>query len=137
MAKTRSITPLDIHIGNRLKQARSGAAGKLSGETVGAAINVQAQQYSRYETAQNRLSAANLYRLACYFEKPISWFFMEFDHDDDPILASINEPKGGYRVATEPEEIEAISNTWKNLSQQQRTAILRLLESMTGPQNKQ
>lgn len=45
--------------------------------TVAEAIGVTYQQYQKYETGRNRVTAARLFLIAKCFGKPIEWFFPE------------------------------------------------------------
>ena len=68
----RTIDNLDIRIGCVLKRVRK--SSKLSQTEVGYILNVSAQQVAKYETGKNKISASNLYRLACYYNKDMNYF---------------------------------------------------------------
>jgi transcriptional regulator with XRE-family HTH domain len=64
---------LDIRIGYNLKQARKSL--KLSQTKAAEILGVRKGQISKYENGLDRISASNLYRLAMYYNKGISYFF--------------------------------------------------------------
>lgn len=77
---------LDIRIGLHLKQARKRL--RISQTKAAEILGVRKGQISRYENGLDRISASNLYRLAMYYNKGISYFFriskqleMEWDNE--------------------------------------------------------
>jgi transcriptional regulator with XRE-family HTH domain len=64
---------LDIRIGLNLKRARKSL--KLSQTKAAEILGVCKGQISKYENGLDRISASNLYRLAMYYNKGISYFF--------------------------------------------------------------
>jgi transcriptional regulator with XRE-family HTH domain len=53
----------------------------LSSEEVAEKIGVAHQQLLKYENAQNRVSAARLYKLASVLAVPVHWFFSRLEDD--------------------------------------------------------
>ncbi len=92
MAKPKSrrgrgmgISPIDIHVGARLRQHRT-----LLGMTqtnLGDALGVSFQQMQKYERGTNRISASRLYDLARVLDVPIQHFF-----DDMPAAVAASSP---------------------------------------------
>ena len=68
---------INIQIGVRIKRRRKllGLAQKELGESVG----VRFQQIQKYETGENNVSAARLYRLAQALDVDIEYFFAGFE----------------------------------------------------------
>ena len=64
---------LDIRIGLHLKEARKRL--RLSQTKAAEILGVRKGQISKYENGLDRISASNLYRLAMYYNKGISYFF--------------------------------------------------------------
>lgn len=64
---------LDIRIGYNLKQARKRL--RISQTKAGEILGVRKGQISKYENGLDRVSANNLYRLACYYNKDMNYFF--------------------------------------------------------------
>ncbi len=75
------ITPVDIHIAQRLRQFRIASA--MTQEQLGDLIGVTFQQIQKYEKAQNRVSASKLFELSQLLNKPISAFFSGIKADRD------------------------------------------------------
>ncbi|ACE85814.1 helix-turn-helix domain-containing protein [Cellvibrio japonicus] len=124
MAKP-AVTDLDRQIGLRLKKLRQQA--DISAVALADAIGSTQQQISRYENGQNKLSAAQLYLLAQSLCVPISWFFL--DCDPDPVPRLVKQMPAHYLRNTLDEEINSLRNLWPKLTQNQRTAMLKLLDS--------
>lgn len=76
MQKTKGkATDLDAFIGPKIREAR-GIIG-ISQTEAGKILDVSFQQIQKIETGKNRISAANLARLAYAFDYPVVWFFPE------------------------------------------------------------
>ncbi|MDR6530287.1 transcriptional regulator with XRE-family HTH domain [Caulobacter rhizosphaerae] len=65
--------PVDVHVGGRLRLART--LKGCSQETLGQSIGVSAQQVQKYESGANRISASALFRLCGFLSRPIGWMF--------------------------------------------------------------
>jgi hypothetical protein len=72
-SKQTRIHPIDIHVGQRLRERRLQAA--LGLEALGARVGVSAQQIQKYEFGQDRISASRLYLLAGALQVPLKDFF--------------------------------------------------------------
>lgn len=71
---------VDIHVGQRLKQARR--MRRMSLAAVGKELELSFQQIQKYETGANRISASCLYELSQVLDVPVSYFFQGVDEDD-------------------------------------------------------
>jgi transcriptional regulator with XRE-family HTH domain len=71
--KRTKIHPIDIHVGQRLRELRLQAA--LGLEALGTLVGVSAQQIQKYELGQDRISASRLYLLAGALQVPLADFF--------------------------------------------------------------
>lgn len=84
--------PVDVHVGGRLRLARS--ARSCSQAAAGEAIGVSAQQIQKYESGTNRLSASALFRLCGFLGRPITWFYEDLAPTtgrDDGTLAALQD----------------------------------------------
>jgi len=83
--------PIDVHVGGRLKQARTMTG--MSQEELGLGIGVSFQAVQKYEHGENRLSASRLFRAAKLLGRPVSFFFEELDstapNPDGATLSSV------------------------------------------------
>ena len=75
------ITPVDIHIAQKLRQFRIAEA--MTQEKLGDLIGVTFQQIQKYEKAQNRVSASKLFEISQLLNKPVSAFFAGLKADRD------------------------------------------------------
>jgi transcriptional regulator with XRE-family HTH domain len=71
--QTRAATPVDQHIGRRLRGKRR-ALG-LSEARIGASLGVEAGRIWDYEHATERVPSDHLVRLSEILDVPISYFF--------------------------------------------------------------
>lgn len=71
--------PVDVHVGNRLRQARLLAG--MSQEELGDGIGVSFQAVQKYEHGENRLSASRLYRAARLLDRAVAFFFADIGGD--------------------------------------------------------
>lgn len=65
--------PTDIHVGQRVKQAR--LARKMSQTALGKSLGVSFQQVQKYESGVNRIGSSRLWDIAGLLETPVSFFF--------------------------------------------------------------
>jgi transcriptional regulator with XRE-family HTH domain len=69
----RSAGPVDIHVGERLRMARS--AKKLSQSELGAQLGVSFQQIQKYEKGVNRVTLPRAGQIAKALGVPLEYFF--------------------------------------------------------------
>lgn len=69
--------PVDVHVGDRVRQARVMKA--MSQTDLGKAIGVSFQQVQKYEKGTNRIAPSRLYAIAKALEHPITYFFEGLD----------------------------------------------------------
>jgi transcriptional regulator with XRE-family HTH domain len=117
---------LDRQIGQRLKKFRQQEG--ISAATLAEAIGSTQQQISRYENAQNKISASQLYLLASRLSVPLAWFFLDSDVTSTATLINEKNPPSYIRqsVIDETATLQAI---WPRLTPTQRKATLKLLDS--------
>jgi transcriptional regulator with XRE-family HTH domain len=118
---------IDRQIGLRLKKLRQQEG--ISAATLAEAIGSTQQQISRYENAQNKISASQLYLLARSLSVPLAWFFLDTDTvAANPTLVSEKTPPQ-YTRASSADETANLQAMWPRLNAAQRSATLKLLDS--------
>jgi len=118
---------IDRQIGLRLKKLRQQEG--ISAATLAEAIGSTQQQISRYENAQNKISASQLYLLARSLSVPLAWFFLDSDAViTSPSLVSEKAPPQ-YNRASTADETATLQAIWPRLNAAQRSATLKLLDS--------
>lgn len=125
MAKP-AVTELDRQIGQRLKKLR--LQTNVSAAALAEAIGSTQQQISRYENGDNKLSASQLFLLAQCLGVPISWFFLDCA-PEHPVPLLVKEPTSHYLRHIIEEEIQTLQTFWPRLSEGQRVAMLKVLDS--------
>jgi len=114
---------IDRQLGLRLKKLRQQEG--ISAATLAEAIGSTQQQISRYENAQNKISASQLYLLAYHLAVPISWFFLDSEVSPAPLLVNEKTPPT-YNRSDDTATLQAL---WPRLTVTQRSATLKLLDS--------
>ena len=76
-AKYNGHDPIDVHVGERLRDARHLAG--ISQTALGDGIGVSFQAVQKYERGENRISASRLYAAARIVAQPVSYFFDELE----------------------------------------------------------
>jgi transcriptional regulator with XRE-family HTH domain len=71
--EARQATPVDVHVGRRLRERR--VLIGLTQEQLATRLGVTFQQVQKYENGTNRLCASRLYQCACVLGVSILWFF--------------------------------------------------------------
>lgn len=121
-----AVNDIDRHIGLRLKKLR--LQERLSAAALAEAIGSTQQQISRYENAQNKISASQLYLISRSLAVPISWFFLDSDNSSAPLVVRERDAPA-YSSASSAEEAATLQAMWPRISSAQRGAILKLLDS--------
>ena len=73
MANPETPKPVDVHVGERLRQRRRQL--RVTQAFVAEALSVAPQQVQKYEQGVNRISASTLHALTQVLEVPIEYFF--------------------------------------------------------------
>ena len=77
MASKGFPNPIDVHVGQRIRQRR--ALRGLSQEKVAEALGLTFQQVQKYERGTNRVGSSRLFDLTRILGVPISYFFEEME----------------------------------------------------------
>ena len=85
MAKSH---PVDIHVGQRMRQRRSLLG--MNQSAVGEAVGLTFQQIQKYERGSNRIGSSRLFEFAKVLGVPVSYFF-----DEMPSNALAGRPMSG------------------------------------------
>ena len=94
MAKTKGPSPIDIHVGSRMRMRRM-ALG-MSQEKLAKALGLTFQQVQKYEKGANRMGSSRLHHAADVLGVAAAFFF--------------EEQVGGLTVARHPQPISTISS---------------------------
>ena len=85
----RRPTPVDLHVGRRLKLRRSLVG--MSQERLAELLGITYQQVQKYERGANRIGSSRLHDIARFLDVPVAWFF------DGAGRAGGNRPGRGQR----------------------------------------
>ncbi len=81
-------SPVDVHVGARLRQRRT--LLRMSQTTLGEGIGISFQQMQKYEKGTNRISSSRLFALSRVLDVPVEYFF-----DDMPREVAASSPAQG------------------------------------------
>lgn len=73
MTDKRAITPLDLHIGRKIAEART--FRKLSQAQLGGELSLSGSQIQKYECGRDRVTAGVLFRIARVLGLSPLWFY--------------------------------------------------------------
>ncbi len=88
-------SPVDVHVGARLRQRRTLLG--MSQTTLGEGIGLTFQQVQKYEKGTNRISASRLFYLCGVLDVPVEFFF-----DDMPTAVAASSPAQSGGKARKP-----------------------------------
>lgn len=65
--------PVDVHVGQRIRQRRWMAG--ITQQQLAERVGIKFQQIQKYETGTNRVSSSRLWDIAAVLDVPVSFFF--------------------------------------------------------------
>lgn len=92
--------PVDIHVGSRVREARS--LKGMSQEQLGVILGISFQQVQKYEKGTNRIGSSRLWDICRTLEIPVDFLFDGLD-DDNPLNRPI--PRKTLKLAHQIESI--------------------------------
>ncbi len=95
----KGISPIDTHVGARLRQRRTLLG--MSQTTLGDALDVSFQQVQKYENGTNRMGSSRLFDLSRVLDVPVEHFFEEM-----PSEVAARSPAQRRRKAKAPPSYE-------------------------------
>ncbi len=75
MATKSRATPIDAHVGRRLRLRRTLLG--MNQSALGQAVGLTFQQIQKYERGANRIGSSRLYQFCQVLDVPVSFFFDE------------------------------------------------------------
>ncbi len=115
------MNPIDKHIGARVRAQRQERG--LTQRDLGERLGVRFQQVQKYESGQNRISAAQMWRIASVLGVPVSHFFENID-----VSAGAIQP--GSNTAMTPAQTRELAHIFTALDTSQREAVMAFLRSL-------
>lgn len=122
MADKKLPSPVDVHVGSRIRLRRMMQG--MSQERLGEALGITFQQIQKYEKGINRVGASRLHQMADALAVPVSFFF-EGMGGAEPSAAG---------AAPMPAEFDtgdiAIIKKLRNVPPHTKAAIARIIDSV-------
>lgn len=127
--------PVDVHVGQRLRQRR--VLVGLSQEKLARMVGITFQQVQKYERGANRIVASRLYQLAKVLDVPVSYFFDEISAlaaNDAGVLRETGENADGYGhdVMAERETLELVRAYYGIQDDRVRRRAFELLRTLAN-----
>ncbi len=128
-------TPIDAHVGSRVRQRRMILG--MNQEMLGKAVGITFQQIQKYERGINRIGAGRLFTLSKVLSVPISFFF----EDMPRALAAAGAKARGFSdtsvtfeadLMDSRETAEMIRAYYRIEDPKQRRLVLKLLRFMAN-----
>jgi transcriptional regulator with XRE-family HTH domain len=101
----KSPDPIDLHVGQRLRQAR--ITGDVSQEKLGIRLGLTFQQVQKYEKGTNRIAPSRLVVAAEFLHRDVAWFFegapngaRSNGHSLPDPMTKLGSSREGVRLAT-------------------------------------
>jgi transcriptional regulator with XRE-family HTH domain len=120
----RSVTPVDVAMGKRLRALR--VAAGYSQSVVGNILGVTFQQVQKYENGTNRVSAGKLKLMADMYHVTMSEMFAQpeaGDNGGDPDITFL-------RDGIDTLQLSKLAQLFKRLTSRQRQAVMEVVRSM-------
>ena len=123
---------IDVVVGTRLRLRRR-VLGTTQQE-LAAALNIAQQQLQKYETGQNRISAAELYEAAKILNAPVAWFYEGLDDPEAEknLRVTLGLAEGENALALTEIEIESLLKAFAS-GPDGRQKLLRVLKTLVDP----
>ncbi|SLN30093.1 transcriptional repressor DicA [Roseivivax jejudonensis] len=119
---------VDKCIGARVRAQRQ--ARGLTQRDLGERLGVRFQQIQKYESGQNRISAAQMWRIASVLDVSITHFFEKLEIETPDDAAERTTPP------LTPSQTRELASIFTNLDTSQREAVMAFLRSLaTGKEN--
>ena len=91
MGQTKTQHPVDIHVGNKLRQMR-----RLRGMTqseLAAPLGIKFQQIQKFEVGKNRISASRIYEFSEVLRVPVDYFYADLDVNPNKRISRGSNPE--------------------------------------------
>ncbi len=116
---------IDCHVAQKIRLRRLFLG--FSQEVIGKALGISIQQIQKYEKGINRVSSANLYRIAKILDVPISYFFESID-ENIPRDAYVATLDNNFRLVMDEKETFVLIRAYNNIMcMQSKKKILELM----------
>lgn len=130
--------PLDVHVGNRLRQRRSLLG--MSQTALARAVGLTFQQVQKYERGANRMGASRLFEFAAVLDVPVAYFFDELSANASGSSRPFGKPHSGRELHVPPsldllsrrETLELIRAYYKIHPDALRQKLNRLITSLAS-----
>lgn len=123
--QTQRVTPIDQHIGSRIRDLRM--KRKLSMSKLGAAVGVSTGQIQKYERAENAVVCSRLHDIARVLQVEPGYFFEEFSPDFGVVFTDV-----GPEPARPPLTSEAVdlAHEFMGLDRSQRGLVRAMVDQL-------
>lgn len=122
--------PIDLHVGNRVRQRR-----RLLGYTqqrLADAVRIRFQQIQKYESGANRISASRLWLLAKALDVPVSYFFDGVEDGGHVSKGATDLSPSTPMDVFQNKDTIALVRAFYTMNDEPRRRLLDLAKAMSG-----
>lgn len=129
------VHPIDLHVGQRLRQRRCLLG--MTQQRLADGVGIKFQQIQKYESGANRVSASRLWALSEALGVPVSHFFDGLSRSEQQLLVDTPDVDDGDRPFIAPEvfstkETIDLVRAYYNLKEGPRRRLLDLAKTLAG-----
>lgn len=129
---TANIHPVDLYVGQRLKQKRLEKG--MSQYDLANSVNITFQQVQKYERGINRVSSSKLYDFAKFLEVDIRYFFEglnDYKMYNQEQSYALDKAADNFGAVVKTKETKSLVNAFKAIPNPEvRKNILLLIKSL-------
>jgi transcriptional regulator with XRE-family HTH domain len=120
--------PIDLHIGQRLKELR--IVRGLSQAELGERVSITFQQIQKYEKGSNRVSCSRLYQFARILDVPPAYFFG--DLPTASVESTLTQDEQARRTYAASREAILLTDSFRKIPAAVRYRLLHLVRTLAG-----
>lgn len=118
--------PVDVHVGQRVRQQRW--IVDMTQQQLAVRVGIKFQQIQKYETGMNRISASRLWDISEALSVPVHYFFEGLEAKTKGVGTDVGESAADH--VTDKESAELLRSYW-GIPDIQRRKFYDLIRSMT------
>jgi len=116
--------PVDIHVGQRIRQRRCKVG--MTQQQLGGSAGIKFQQLHKYETGANRISVSRIWEIAAALDVPVSFFYEGIDGQAPDMGMVRGDP------LTDKEALDLV-RTYYGIPENQRRQLFDLARTLGEP----
>ncbi len=122
--------PVDVHVGNRLRERRNFL--RVSQEKLGKDLGLTFQQIQKYEKGANRVGASRLYEISRLLRVPTSYFFEDMPENVELANGAVADTDGTFVAHPfDKRETQQLTRAYYSIPDEEtRKRVLELIKAI-------